>query len=93
LKTVTAICKDCGVHFKISKGDSRFRPLRRERRISEKMPMGHCPKCVDKSFMRRDENFRAYGHVAREAKENSLSRQNFNRGVRVRPWAWRELDD
>jgi len=93
MKTVTAICKEYGVHFKISRSDQRFWPFRHERKDTNRMPMGHCPKCVDKSFMRRDENFRATGIVAMQARENALCPQNFNRRLRIRPWSWRELDD
>jgi hypothetical protein len=93
MRTVTVIYRDCGVHFKLSRTDSRYRLLRHWRRETKKMPVACCPKCMDATFIRRNESFRAAGAVARRASENANNSRNFHSRLRVRSWAWRELDD
>ena len=93
MRTVTVICKECGTHFKLTRADRRYSLMRRWRRETGKMPVGHCVKCLDNVSIRRNENFRASGTVARMASENACDPRNFHPKSRVRPWAWRELDD
>ena len=90
---VTCICKDCNSHFVMTRADKLYAVFRKERRKTHKMPMHYCPRCWEKTLVRRDAQFRTGKINSQLAFDNAMAPANFHRKCRVRSWAWRELDD
>jgi len=92
MKVISCICRECGIHFKMTRGDRRWPGIRRDRKLTGKMPVTYCLNCIDKMKIRLNDHFRTGSQRCAIYLPNSGTPKNFHRRARERPWAWRELD-